>query len=238
MKVRICSLIIFLSLNFPGFGKGNLRPFFKNAEAFFQHYVNSGRVDYLRLKENPEELNALLQHIAVISPAFLKDKELKAYLINVYNILVIHQVIQYGILTSPLEAEIFFTRGNLNIGGIAMSLKEIRDMIFLRCPDFRVYSVLSSGILGSPVLYDHCYKPAGLKRRLNKNMKKISEDRNFVRHVPKASLILLSDIFMDWNKYFSKDDILKKFNKYRKEDLPFNFEIKLFPCNGNLNIKI
>jgi hypothetical protein len=238
MKVRIGCLIIFLSFSLAGLGKDNLKSFFKKSDAFFQLYVKEGRVEYHRLKENPGDLNALLQNIATISPAVLKDKEFKAYLINVYNILVMHQVIQYGIPLSPMEAEKFFGWRNLNIGGRAMSLNEVRDMIFLHCPDFRIYSALSNGTLGSAALYDHCYKPAGLNRRLNKNMKKISEDRNFVRHVPKASLILLSDIFMDWDKYFSKEDILRKINKYRKEDLPFNFEIRIFPCNGNLNIKI
>jgi hypothetical protein len=234
--VRARCLLIFLLITSSAYSN-DLKLFFKKTDAFFQTYVKAGKVDYMAIAQSPDDLNLLLSNIASIDPGSLHGKKLKAYLINVYNLFVIDQVLRFYPLISPYEAKGFFTRRDFNYGGRSVNLHEVKEMLMKKYSDIRIYGLLCDGSLGSPMLKDHCCKAHGLNRALKQRFKNMSGDRNFVRLVPKASLILLSDIFRGYEKYFTKEEIERGINKYRKEKLIPAFEIKFFPGNCNLNIK-
>jgi len=237
MVIRGRCLLIFLLLSFSAYSRNDLKPFFKTADIFFHTYVKTGKIDYLYIKQNTGALKVLLNNISSIDPGSLRGKKLKAYLINVYNIFVIDQVMRFYPLISPYEASGFFTRRDFNIGGRSVSLNEVKEILMNKFPDLKIYGLLCNGSVGSPLLADHVYKARGLKKILNQQIKKIANDRNFVRLVPKASLILFSDAFRGYEKYLAKEKMVRRMNKLRKEKLPLKFEIEFFPGNCNLNIK-
>lgn len=235
--IRIRCLLIFLLFSLTAYGRNDLRFFSKKADAFFHAYVKAGKVDYISIRQNSDRLKILLSDISSIDPGSLREKELEVYLVNVYNIFVIDQVLRFYPLKSPFEIPRFFTRHDFNMGGRYISLNEMKDILMSKYSDLRIFCLLCNASLGSPILEDHSYKLWGLNRKLNKRIKNISNDRNFVRLAPKSSLILLSEIFHEYENYFGKEKMIGQINKFRMEKLPSDFEIRFFPENCNLNIK-
>jgi len=86
--------------------------------AFFN--TSSGRVDYdtMKASESFGDYLELAASLRSFHPASLKeDDEKKAFWINIYNILIIHGVIEFDIRSSVLEIFNFFGRIVYNIGG-------------------------------------------------------------------------------------------------------------------------
>jgi hypothetical protein len=86
--------------------------------AFFDVYAS--QVNYASLKRSPsyQEYQKLAQKLKFFDPFLLKsDEEKKAFWINIYNILIIHGVIELNINDSTKEVFNFFKRIVYNIGG-------------------------------------------------------------------------------------------------------------------------
>jgi hypothetical protein len=66
--------------------------FFDKADSFFQNNVTNGGVHYSDLVENSPNLNELVGFAAAYDYSSQPENE-KAYLINVYNLLVIKKVV-------------------------------------------------------------------------------------------------------------------------------------------------
>src|SRR5438105_1491455 len=92
MMIRCFCLFSILTFSFPAFSGKDLKWFNKKADAFFKAHVKAGKMDYLSLEYNDEELYELVDHISTTDPSALQGKKRKAYLINAYNILVIHRI--------------------------------------------------------------------------------------------------------------------------------------------------
>ncbi|MFL5727895.1 MAG: DUF547 domain-containing protein, partial [Cytophagaceae bacterium] len=142
--------------------------------------------------KHEKELQDLVQEISGIDHSALHGKVLKSYLINAYNILVIHQaVLRYrGFPESekydeiiPCEEPGFYSNKIQDVGGKRMSLNELKEILMERGKDLRVFSLLSPATMGGPVLSSYAYKPLGLNHHLKQGMKRISDDRNFVRKI-------------------------------------------------------
>ena len=82
--------------------------FFTKSDAFFKEFVIGNRVNYDAISENPEKLDALFSEISSTNLSDISNETRKAYLINTYNILVIHQVLEYYPILSPMDISGFF----------------------------------------------------------------------------------------------------------------------------------
>jgi hypothetical protein len=246
--IRCLCFFIIWTLSLTAFAGKDLKWFNKKTDAFFKAHVKEGKMNYIYLGHFDEELWELVDHISTMDYSSLQGKKLKAYLINVYNILVIFriQVEQRGEqkyvhrdegMLSPIEDARFYKIQINIVGGKSMSLNELKEMIMGVSRDFRVYSLLSPGTMNGPALPSYVYKASGLNRKLKQGMKRIASDRNFVRKISKPPLILLSDIFLGYDRFFSKEEMVAAFNKYREEPLPLDFKADFFPSSCNLNAR-
>ena len=98
--------------------------------AFFN--VEEGKVNYQGMKRSKSfrEYLELAKKLNNFSPSILKDdKEKKAFWINIYNILIIHGVIELEVQRSVMEIVNFFRRIGYFIGGLFFSPDDIEHGI-------------------------------------------------------------------------------------------------------------
>ncbi len=94
--------------------------FFNRADLFFKMYTKDGLVNYKALKENSSDLDWLTNFIA--TEEYDKHVE-KAYLINVYNLSVISQIVHYPTLVKdPNTISGFFNNKGVQLAGEKVSL--------------------------------------------------------------------------------------------------------------------
>jgi GH15 family glucan-1,4-alpha-glucosidase len=110
--------------------------------AFFN--VREGRVNYQTMKksESFRQYINLARTLDGFDPATLKsDEEKKAFWINIYNILIIHGVIEFDIRRSVLEIVNFFGRIGYSIGGNFYTPDHIEHGILRKNRPHPVYSL-------------------------------------------------------------------------------------------------
>ncbi|ASQ91610.1 glycoside hydrolase family 15 [Prosthecochloris sp. GSB1] len=98
--------------------------------AFFD--TSAGRVDYETMKHSRSfaEYLEIASSLRTFDPASLEsDDARKAFWINIYNILIIHGVIEFDIRSSVLEIVNFFGRIVYEIGGLPYSPDDIEHGI-------------------------------------------------------------------------------------------------------------
>ena len=94
--------------------------------------VEEGTVNYEAMKQSDgfSKYLKLAESLNYFNPATLQtDDEKKAFWINIYNILIIHGVIEFGIRGSVLEISNFFGRIGYNIGGLFFTPDDIEHGI-------------------------------------------------------------------------------------------------------------
>ena len=85
--ISLISLLIFAGLLAIANAQETSEDFFIDVNQFFNKNVVDGRINYNKLKNNPAELNQLVNNISNIDyKVFKSGNEEKAFLINVYNI--------------------------------------------------------------------------------------------------------------------------------------------------------
>jgi hypothetical protein len=238
MKLRLIAFVLlFLSL-FPSvYAQKNLKGFFKRADMLFSLYVDSGRVDYLSLKNDPQIIKALVQEISELDLSRTSKKKAKAFYINAYNIFLIHNIITKYPLFSPLEEKGLFSERRNAINGERRTLNELEKIIFCKFKDIKLYAALSSGTEGCPSVADFAYRPGRLNRQLKKKFKIEINNPDFIRVKSKISLVLFCEAFKGYGNFFEKQDMIRYVNKFRSEELPLNFSLGFYPGKRSLNCK-
>src|SRR5687767_9074804 len=103
--------------------------FFGRADVFFNKYVDNGKVDYLSLYADPDELYALVKYM---EEEDLKDKSSgyqKAFWMNAYNLTVIKSIVQKKDLESPKDDRQFFSGEKHQVAGQLLTLDEIEHQM-------------------------------------------------------------------------------------------------------------
>ena len=94
--------------------------------------VEAGTVNYEAMKQSEgfRKYLTLAESLNTFNPQTLQtEDEKKAFWINIYNILIIHGVIEFGIRGSVLEITNFFRRISYNIGGLVYTPDDIEHGI-------------------------------------------------------------------------------------------------------------
>ena len=203
--------------------------FFKK---IISQYARKGSVDYKKIQLSPEykilqSVVSKFNHKDVVN--YTNGNSQKAFLINLYNFMVIDFVIKMKIQHSVKEMDGFFTKLKYKIGGREYSLDDIKAKLF-EFGDKRVPFALVKGTASSSALrfVD--------SNHIEKILDQIAAD--FVNSpkvivVPEKQTVLISEFFK-WNEdYFSTDkDIFDFIAKYITDDKKREF------LQNNQNIKI
>ena len=211
--------------------------FFAKADSFFKSYVKDGRVDYRAIKENPAELNMLIEISKGISITKDNTAEYKAFWINGYNLLVIKSIVENYPVKSPLEVSGFFDESKCNIGGKDITLNDIENKLLRKNfpSEPRFHFVLVCAGLGCPPIIDEAYMPKTLDAQLEAQTKLALNNPDFIKVNKNKAQI--SQIFEWYNEDFTKNGqtLVEFINTYRINKLPANTEISFYTYDWTLN---
>lgn len=209
--------------------------FTAKADAFFKQYVRGGAVNYAAIKRDGAA-NPLVAQIAATDLQALTGQERKAFLINAYNILVIHQAVGKYPLKSVLDQHGFFDGNQHTVGGRQLTLNDLEKRVLLKeFPDARLHFVLVCGALGCPPITDFAYSAARLDAQLNEQTRRALNDPNFIR--TGGGKVALSQIFEWYQPDFggSKAAVLEFINQYRTEKIPPGTPVSYYTYDWSLN---
>ncbi|MGB6154181.1 MAG: DUF547 domain-containing protein [Pricia sp.] len=211
--------------------------FFAKADTFLSTYVKDGRVDYKAIKENPAELNALVEMAKGISVSKDNAAEYQAFWINGYNTLVIKSIVENYPLKSPLDVGGFFDTKKCNIGGENITLNDIENELLRKNfpSEPRFHFVLVCAGLGCPPIIDEAYMPETLDAQLQAQTKRALNDPNFIRVNKNKAKI--SQIFEWYKGDFTQNgkSLVDFINIYRNEKLPENTKTSYYTYDWTLN---
>ncbi len=170
-----------------------------------QEYVDMGKVDYVKLKANPEKLETYLDLLAVAKPREMSYNAQLAFWINTYNALVIKGVIDHYPTKSVRKVKWFsgfFSRLKFQVAGETYSLNQIEhDIIRSEFVDPRVHFALVCASKSCPSLENVVYLPETIEEQLDAVTLKFVTDSDKVRLDREGRRVYLSKIF----KWYAED---------------------------------
>lgn len=237
--LKICVILLLLFVN-NVFAGESLNLFFSKADKFFSTHVSNSQVDYLSIINNSEELNELTKSISEINLSKIqKGNEEKAFLINVYNLLVIKAVLNHYPLKSVMDVGGFFDKEIFNISGQELSLNQIeKDVLFKEYPDPRLHFVLVCAAIGCPQIINSAYFPELLEKQLENRTRITLNDENYIRVDKNSKTVFVSELFKWYEKDFIQNNltIIQYINQYRDSKIPHKFKIAYISYDWSLNI--
>ncbi len=220
--------------------KQEINEFNGEADVFLKKYVQDGKVDYKRLKNNFEEVDKLYQSLASVNINELTDKEIKALYINAYNIIVIRQITEYYPLKSALDKNGFFDKVKHNVGGEMLTLDQIeKGKVIIPFRDPRVHFAFSCAAIGCPELADFAFTADKLDVQLDERASNSVNNPDFIRVKPGQNLVELSMIFKWYERDFKMEaeSVMAYINQYRKNEIPSAYNIDYYEYDWSLNIQ-
>ena len=220
--------------------KQELTKFNQEVDIFLKKYVQDGKVDYKRLKDNFQEVDKLYQSLASVKIDELTDKEIKALYINAYNIIVIRQITEYYPLKSALDKNGFFDKVKHNVGGEKLTLDQIeKGKVIIPFRDPRVHFAFSCAAVGCPELADFAFTADKLDAQLDERTTNAINNPDFIRVKSGQNLVELSMIFKWYERDFKMkaDDVMSYINEYRKSKIPSGYNIDHYEYDWSLNIQ-
>lgn len=208
--------------------------------AFFQKFVNKdGKVNYAGIQRNPDQLNDLLNSIALFDVSKAEMADQYAFYLNAYNVLVIGEIVAKYPLTSVQEMPGFFNKTLLRIAGEQLTLDQIEtDKLRKIYDDPRLHFALVCGTNSCPRLNRSAYVGKELFEQLNNQAKFALLDPNYVKVDEAGKLVKLPEIFKWYEGDFStsgKTGVLYV-NQFRKVNrVPTWFSVEYYPYNWGLN---
>ena len=232
MKVSLITLFVILGLNNLSFAQST--DFFQKSNSFLNKNVIEGRVAYSNIKQNKKEL---LEIVDLIQTEKWVEKEEKAYLINAYNILVIHKIIEKYPMKSPLDENDFFDKNDIILNGKKTSLNKIEnDLLRSKYKDERIHFALVCGAIGCPPIRSEAYFPDKLEEQLNEQTSQAINNKKFVWQ-DEAKNIYISEIFEWYKEDFGGTDqgIFDFINRYKKKTLRDDFTLITYNYDWTIN---
>jgi len=208
-------------------------------------YVKDGLVDYLGLKNNPENLKQFLNQSSSINEETFnkwnKDQQL-AFLINLYNAQTLALVTE----NYPVKSfkDIASDSGGpwkqpiVNLFGEKITLNTLEnEVIRPKYHDPRIHFALVCAALGCPVLINTPYDPMKLDNQLDQQTKVFITDQNKNSIDKNQNVLMLSPIF-DWFKedFIAKSGSVIEFvNPYFGNQVNNEFKIEYTNYDWSLN---
>jgi len=208
--------------------------FYTTANAFFKKHCQYNIIDYQSAKKDP----ALKQLIGHISTHQITETEEKAFLINTYNLIVIHKVTLNDPIQSTNSDPGFFTDQSALVNGENTSLNDIENkMLRKKYKDARLHFALVCGAVSCPPIANFAFTPEKLDEQLTQRAKQALSGESFLYQRPVEKTIYMSKI-VDWYRAdFGENDqeIIQYLNQFRLTPLNESFKISHFTYNWALN---
>lgn len=172
-----------------------------------QTYVVQGQVDYtLWKRESAKDLDQWLASLQTIDLDTLNREQAIAYLLNLYNALVIQQVLQKypirsirpKVLGVPNWASflLFFKQPLYTLGDRPLSLDNIEhDILRAQYNEPRIHFALVCASIGCPLLRSEAYTPDLVPEQLDADARRFIGDSAKVNYETASNTLYCSKIF-------------------------------------------
>jgi len=213
-----------------------LQDWLREADALLERVVVDGEVDYRGLRPDADALEQLVLKQPEATPG--SDAQ-KALWINLYNLAVLHQVLQHYPISGPQEVPGFFTEKFIPWeGGTPISLDALeKQQLLEQYPDARLHLVLVCAAASCPPLRAGAYFPEQLEAQLEQQTKAALSDPRFLRLDEAAGTVELSKIFQWYEADFAAEEgsVEAWINAHRAAPLPEGAEFEYYAYNWSLN---
>lgn len=210
--------------------------FFDDADQFFKSNITNGKVQYSKIKANPEKLNSLLETIGSTTVSSSNASEYQSFYINAYNLSVIKGIVNKYPVAKPTNIPGFFDAKKFNIAGKKMTLNDIENKMLRKVypKEARFHFALVCAGLGCPPIINKAYKPATLEKQLQKQTVLAMDNPKFIK--VNGGKVKISQIF-EWYKgdFTQYGSFVEFINKYRTEKLPAKSKTSFYPYDWTLN---
>lgn len=144
-----------------------LEEFFKQADRLLQTYVNNGKVDYKRMRIEPTGIRQLYEDIGKISLKGRSREEIKAFYLNAYNIIVIHETLYSKKRRKLFRTCKFFKEVRHKVSGQHLTLEKLeRKYLVLKFRDPNIYHFLGHSTLGKTQYQEFAVFPKQVNQQL------------------------------------------------------------------------
>lgn len=221
--MRVLSILFITVIAFSNSLSADIEAFNSKADAFLQKYVVGNNVNYETACKS-DMLPELLVQIDQINYEELSDLEKQAFIVNAYNIFVIHSVGQNLPTKSVMDISKFFDTENHNFSGMQVSLNSLeKKMLYRSFPDPRFHFVLVCGAVDCPPIANYAYTADKLEEQLEERTRMALNDPSFIKVTDEGTQI--SKIFEWYASDFggSKNTIADYINAYRDESISTDF---------------
>lgn len=237
MKRSILSFLLALLLS-PVAMAASINDFTDQADAFLSKYVQYGNVAYSKIKQNQAEIDALYTLIGEVDLSTASDQEAKAFYINAYNLIVIHDIVKYYPLKSALDQNGFFDKKKHLVAGQSLTLDQIeKGKVILKYKDPRVHFAFSCAAKGCPKLASYAYRATMLDEQLNRRTRQVVQDLKFIWFDLENRSVYISKIFDWYERDFTQDGqtVVEWINQYRNKEIPGHFTVIHYDYDWALN---
>ena len=173
-----------------------------------EHVDKKGRVDYTKLKANPEKLERYLDLLAVAKPKDLSYNAQLAFWVNAYNALVIKGVIDHYPTTSVRKVKLFrgfFYRLKFQVAGKTYTPNQIEHgIIRTEFVDPRVHFVLVCASTSCPPIENSAFAAETIEERLETATFNFVQNPEQVRIDRVKRRVYLSKIFKWYDNDFTE----------------------------------
>lgn len=236
--MKYTSLILLTLLVFSKAKSQDITSFFNKTDIFLNTFVSEGNVAYSAIKDQPKELDELVQLASTISVSKEDANNYQAFWINAYNLFVIKSLVDNFPINSPLAKAGFFDKIKHTIAGKKITLNDIENKLLrAQFNDARFHFVLVCGAVGCPPLINKAYRPETLDQQMQVQTELALNNTYFIKVNTRKKKVEVSEI-MKWykedfkNKKSSEIDFI---NQYRTEKIPSNYKLSYFTYNWNIN---
>jgi hypothetical protein len=217
----------------------NAKSLHNDLDTFFNTYVDAGFVKYQNITENPDLLRQIVINLQKFDIEKLSDPEhVKAFWINVYNILVIYSVFEEYPVSSPQDIHGFF---DLNTHLVANEQLTINDIENTKLRDSfhdpRIHFVLVCAAKGCPKITKEVFDGKILEQQLDMLTTAALNNPEFIRVNPEQNTVYISEIF----KWYKEDflilhtDIRSYINQYMTKQIRPDYSLDYYTYDWSLN---
>ncbi|GAA4438127.1 hypothetical protein GCM10023188_33110 [Pontibacter saemangeumensis] len=212
--------------------------FYTAVTRFLQEHVQEGQLNYKALQKDQGQLQRLVQQLAVYNLENAPASERKAFYLNAYNLLVLHQVLAHYPLKSVKDVPGFFDERQFRVAGEMLTLNQLeKQKLMAPYRDARVHFALVCAARSCPPLLNEAYAPGKVEEQLEAQTKRALQDDGFIKVQPKGKKVLVSELFKWYREDFLRHapSVPAYINRYRSHPLPAGYTLGYYPYNWALN---
>lgn len=205
---------------------------------------NSGLVDYRTFKRDKESIQKLDVYVADLLKidgfALEPLEERKAYWLNLYNALVLKEIIHHYPIQLTAEIPHFFDDKRYEMGafpGEKVSLLDLEQRVFVdRMNDPRTHLARVNGAVSGPVFTREAFQADTVEKKLGEITVAFLTDSSKNFYDSRRNIFFVSPIFLWFQEHFGKWEFSNRmFIQKYLSGLPANFRMEYMGFDWKLN---